>query len=55
VREAREDTELGGVLVPAGSVVNVATYAIHRDPAYWPQAEEFMPERWLKVGGQLLL
>lgn len=50
MREAREDTDLGGLMVPAGSVINVATYTLHHDPKYWPSPKEFLPERWLKVG-----
>jgi cytochrome P450 len=25
----------------------VAVYAIHRDPAIWPEPEAFLPERWV--------
>jgi cytochrome P450 len=40
---------LGGHLVPPGTSVFVASYAIQRDPALWPRADEFVPERWLPV------
>ncbi|KAG8801083.1 hypothetical protein FRC17_006727, partial [Serendipita sp. 399] len=35
------------VPVPAGSVVNVATGAVHFNPRYWKDPEEFRPERFL--------
>lgn len=47
MREARGGLELGGYAVPDDSTVMVATYAIQRDPAYWPKADAFVPERWL--------
>jgi hypothetical protein len=49
-RESRGGLALGGRAVPDGTTVVVATYAIQRDPAYWPKADQFLPERWLKVG-----
>ncbi|PVF97230.1 cytochrome P450 [Serendipita vermifera] len=35
------------VPVPRGSFVNVITPALHRNPKYWPNPDEFMPERFL--------
>ncbi|KAH8647268.1 cytochrome P450 [Xylariales sp. PMI_506] len=34
------------VYIPAGVNVLVPTGQIHRDPRYWKQADEFIPERW---------
>ncbi|GBF94151.1 cytochrome P450 [Raphidocelis subcapitata] len=47
-REARGGLSLGGYAIPDGTAVMVATYSIQRDPAYWPKADAFLPERWLK-------
>jgi hypothetical protein len=49
MREARGAIELGGYAIPDGATVVVATYSIQRDPAYWPKADAFLPERWIKV------
>lgn len=32
---------------PPGTDINVATYAIHHNPAYYPDPFLFKPERWL--------
>jgi cytochrome P450 len=37
------------VTVPAGQQVMTFLYGYQRDPAYWPAALEFKPERWLPV------
>ncbi|KLO10727.1 cytochrome P450 [Schizopora paradoxa] len=35
--------------IPEGTAVDVAPYALHRDPRYFsPHPDEFIPERWLK-------
>ena len=53
MREARGGLELGGHAIPDGKNVMVAAYAIQRDPANWPKAEAFVPERWLPGNGDL--
>jgi len=40
-RLAAQDTELGGVKVPAGSVLDVAAGAANRDPARYPNPDQF--------------
>lgn len=30
-----------------GAVVSGVAFAIHRDPRYWDNPNEFIPERWL--------
>jgi cytochrome P450 len=40
-------TTLGGMTLPAGAIILVGLYNMHRHPAFWPDAERFMPERWL--------
>jgi cytochrome P450 len=45
-RDVREDDEVGGYLVPAGSVVMLSQYVIHRRPDVWPDPGRFDPERF---------
>ena len=40
----------GGYTIPAGTAVLVNAWAISRDPAVWDAAEEFMPERFIRMG-----
>ncbi|KAL1768486.1 cytochrome P450 3A31, partial [Sigmodon hispidus] len=47
-RVCKQDVEIDGVFVPKGSVVMVPVYALHQDPQYWPEPEEFHPERFSK-------
>jgi cytochrome P450 len=50
LRETGDDAfQLGPYSLPACSTVVVGTYVMHRDPAVWPHAAAFMPERWLPV------
>jgi cytochrome P450 len=44
----KEDTRLGGHLVPAGSVVSPCIYLIQRDPRIWKDPTAFRPERFLE-------
>ncbi len=46
-REAVETCEIGGYPVPAGATIYIAMWAMHRDPRYFENPEEFLPERWL--------
>jgi len=39
-----------GVVVPAGVRVLINVWAIARDPCFWEDAEEFVPERFLDGG-----
>ena len=45
-RLALVDYEVGGYLIPRGSLVLVSQYVMHRDPRFWPEPERFDPERW---------
>jgi cytochrome P450 len=40
-RLAMADTELGGVAIPAGAVLEVLTGAVNRDPAVYPDPDRF--------------
>jgi cytochrome P450 len=45
-RLALEDHEVGGYLIPRGSLVLVSQYVMHRDPRFWPEPGRFDPERF---------
>ncbi len=45
-REALCDCEVGGYLVPAGTVLGMYQWVVHRDPKLFPDPERFLPERW---------
>ena len=45
-RQPTEEVDLGGYTVPEGSLVMLPQWAIHRDPTYFDEPEQFRPERW---------
>ena len=45
-RRAVRDVEIGGCLIPAGSLVFASQYLVHRDPRWYTEPERFDPERW---------
>ncbi len=45
-RVAKTSVEINGVTIPKGTAVMVPVYALHRDPALWPEPEVFKPERY---------
>ncbi len=50
-RKSIVDHEIDGYAVPSESSVFVPQWVAHRDPRWFPEADRFMPERWLP-GGQ---
>ncbi|MCB0997164.1 MAG: cytochrome P450 [Acidimicrobiales bacterium] len=44
-RFVRDDTELGGVHMPAGSVIHTCLSSANRDPSRWDRPDEFDPAR----------
>ena len=44
---ALETVEFGGYVIPAGCVVLLSPYVTQRDPRWFPEPEQFRPERWL--------
>jgi cytochrome P450 len=48
LRVAEADQEVAGCRVPRGTSLQVNTLAIQRDASLWPDAEAFLPERWLE-------
>lgn len=45
-RRACTDHVVDGFRVPAGSLLTIGIYAMHRDPALWPHAASFVPDRF---------
>jgi cytochrome P450 len=46
-RRALRDTRVGPHRVAAGTTVLMSPWAMHRDPRWFDQPEDFRPERWL--------
>lgn len=46
-RTVASDTELGGVVLPAGTTVGYSPYLIHRLPELYKEPDTFEPDRWL--------
>lgn len=46
-RRLTRDVTLGGVRLPARTLVRVTPWLLHRDPRWWPDALAFQPERFL--------
>jgi cytochrome P450 len=45
-RRPDRDTEIGGWPIPAGSIVFMSPYVMHRHPRYWEVPERFDPDRF---------
>jgi len=45
-RQAIAADALEGVTIPAGALMILSPYVLHRHPAYWPEAEVFDPRRF---------
>lgn len=46
------DLRVSGWDLPRGSVVLASQYALHRDPRFWPHADQFRPQRWISDAGR---
>ncbi len=45
-RQALEDVDVGGVVIPKRAFVTMSQWVTHRDPRFFNQPEQFQPERW---------
>ena len=45
-REALQDCNIGGYHVPSGTQLIMSQWVTHRDPRYFSNPEEFIPDRW---------
>lgn len=45
-RRALADDSIDGYFIPAGAIVALSPYTLHRHPAFWPNPEQFDPERF---------
>ncbi|QLD90166.1 cytochrome P450 [Natronomonas salina] len=45
-REAREDVELGGYRIPAGTKLTLPQFFVHTDDRWYDDPEAFDPDRW---------
>lgn len=45
-RLALNDYEIGGYVIPTGSLVLLSQYVMHRDERFYPDPTRFDPERW---------
>ncbi|USK33828.1 cytochrome P450 [Bacillus sp. F19] len=48
LREAKTDVEISDHLFKKGSIFLISPYVIHRNPAYFPEANQFVPDRFSK-------
>ena len=46
-RRLRDPREVGGHVLPAGTILMVSIYLVHNDPETYPEPERFRPERFL--------
>ena len=54
LRLALEPLEIGGYELPAGSSVGISPWVTHHDARYFPEPENFAPERWTEAFMQKL-
>jgi cytochrome P450 len=47
-RQAINDYNLDGYVIPAKSIILMSQYVMHRNPKYFPEPELFYPERWTR-------
>lgn len=45
-RQGVDDHHVGGKVIPAGDLVVLPQWVVHRDPRWWPEPDRFDPDRW---------
>ena len=50
-RRCVEEVPLGDYAIPAGGLIMMPPYLLHRDQRFWPDPERFDPGRWNEDGG----
>ncbi|EXJ75738.1 uncharacterized protein A1O5_00245 [Cladophialophora psammophila CBS 110553] len=53
-RSSPVDTLIDGYEIPAGTIVGMSPYCLHRDESVYPDPLAFRPERWLTDSGTLI-
>ncbi|OAP62295.1 hypothetical protein AYL99_04498 [Fonsecaea erecta] len=53
-RSSPVDTVIDGYEIPAGTIVGMSPYCLHRDEGVYPSPLAFRPERWLTDSGTLI-
>lgn len=51
-REAMIDLKIGGYDVPAGSIIQIVTYFVHRNSEVWDNPLEFNPDRFSEANAE---
>ncbi len=49
-RKTTTPVTVHGLALPAGAIILIGVYNLHRHPAFWPAPDRFRPERWLNEG-----
>lgn len=52
LRQATQDTTIGDIKVPGGTVLLLPFTTMHRDPKLWENPKEFKPERFKDLKGE---
>ncbi|KAF5023706.1 hypothetical protein F66182_4272, partial [Fusarium sp. NRRL 66182] len=51
-RQATQDVEIAGVMIPKGTTIQLSPAVINTHPSVWgPTAQEFDPDRWNRLSG----
>ena len=47
LRKLSQDAKIGSYILPKGTLCTVNMWSFHRDPKYWENPKQFIPERFL--------
>ncbi|KAF7790551.1 hypothetical protein EIP86_001507 [Pleurotus ostreatoroseus] len=53
-RQTAEDDYYNGYFIPKGTLILLNVWAMNRDPTYFPDYDDFRPERYLDDSGALV-